>query len=55
MRASPSGKAVAFQATIRQFESGRPLNRKTGCLSAASFLLIFNLYLNSSYVISPQI
>lgn len=24
-RASPSGKALAFQANIRQFESGRPL------------------------------
>ena len=25
MRASPSGKASAFQADIRRFESGRPL------------------------------
>ncbi len=26
-RASPSGKASAFQADIRRFESGRPLQR----------------------------
>ena len=29
LRASPSGKASAFQADIRRFESGRPL-RFTG-------------------------
>ena len=28
MRASPSGKASAFQADIREFESRRPLQRR---------------------------
>ena len=30
MRASPSGKALAFQANIRGFESRRPLSRHHG-------------------------
>lgn len=34
LRASPSGKASAFQADIRRFESGRPLKLRA-CSSTA--------------------
>ena len=48
MRASPSGKAVASQATIREFESRRPLflfnlansNTHMGGISRRPFFLL---------------